>query len=115
MSNTLNIGSKISNLRKDKNWSQGDLAQRIEASREIIGKYERNENLPSIEMVVKMARAFGVTADFLIGEGESASYDKQTVGRIQDIQKMDAETQHVLFNVIDTYIQNFKTKQAFAK
>jgi transcriptional regulator with XRE-family HTH domain len=111
----LNIGSKISNLRKDKNWSQGDLAQRIEASREIIGKYERNENLPSIEMVVKMARAFGVTADFLIGEGESASYDKQTVGRIQDIQKMDAETQHVLFNVIDTYIQNFKTKQAFAK
>ena len=42
MGNTLNIGSKISNLRKDKNWSQGDLAQRIEASREIIGKYERN-------------------------------------------------------------------------
>ena len=38
-------------------WSQGDLAQRIAASREIIGKYERNENLPSIEMVAKMARA----------------------------------------------------------
>jgi hypothetical protein len=51
----------------------------------------------------------------LFASGESASYDKQTVGRIQDIQKMDAETQHVLFNVIDTYIQNFKTKQAFAK
>lgn len=55
MSNTLNIGSKISTLRKEKNWSQGDLAQKIDASREIIGKYERNENLPSIEMVAKMA------------------------------------------------------------
>ena len=115
MSNTLNIGSKISTLRKDKNWSQGDLAQKIEASREIIGKYERNENLPSIEMVAKMAQAFGVTVDFLIGSSENASYDKETVERINDIQKMDADTKNVLFNVIDTYIQNFKTKKAFAK
>lgn len=72
-----------------------------------------NENLPSIEMVTKMVRAFGVTVDFLIGEEENASYDKETVERINDIQKMDADTKSVLFNVIDTYIQNFKTKQAF--
>jgi transcriptional regulator with XRE-family HTH domain len=85
------------------------------ASREIIGKYERNENLPSIEMVAKMAKAFEVTVDFLIGAGENASYEKETVERINDIQKMDADTQSVLFNVIDTYIQNFKTKKAFAK
>ena len=115
MSNVLNIGSKISSLRKEKNWSQADLAEKIDASREIIGKYERNENLPSIEMVTKMSKAFGVTVDFLIGEGENASYDKETVERINDIQKMDANTKGVLFNVIDTYIQNFKTKQAFAK
>ena len=115
MSNTLNIGSKISALRKEKGWSQNDLAQKIEASREIIGKYERNENLPSIEMVAKIAKVFDVTVDFLIGEGENASYDKETVDRINDIQKMDNSTKSVLFNVIDTYIQNFKTKKAFAK
>jgi transcriptional regulator with XRE-family HTH domain len=115
MSNTLNIGSKISVLRKEKGWSQSDLAEKIEASREIIGKYERNENLPSIEMVTKMAKAFQVTVDFLIGVGENASYDKETVNRINDIQKMDTETKNILFNVIDTYIQNFKTKKAFAK
>lgn len=113
MGNTLNIGSKISTLRKQKNWSQGDLAQKIDASREIIGKYERNENLPSIEMVAKMAKAFEVTVDFLIGEGENATFDKETVERINDIQKMDPDTRSILFNVIDTYIQNFKTKQAF--
>ena len=77
MSNTLNIGSKISALRKEKGWSQGDLAGRIEASREMIGKYERNENLPSIEMALKMAKAFGVTVDYLLGEGEYAAYDNQ--------------------------------------
>lgn len=73
------------------------------------------KNLPSIEMVAKMAKAFGVTEDYLIGEGENASFDKETVERLNDIQKMDEGTKSVLFNVIDTYIQNFKTKKAFAK
>jgi len=110
----LNIGSKITLLRKEKGWSQGDLAEQIVASREIIGKYERNENSPSLEMALKMAKAFDVTVDFLLGEGEYSSYDKDTVERLKDIQKMDSNTKSVLFNVIDTYIQNFKTKQAFA-
>jgi hypothetical protein len=30
------------------------------------------------------------------------------------LEKMDTSTKLVLFNVIDTYFQNFKTKQAFA-
>ena len=45
--------------------------------------------------------------------GENASYDKETVEPINNIQKMDADNKSVLFNVIDAYIQNFKTKQAF--
>lgn len=65
-------------------------------------------------MTLKMAKAFGVTVDYLLGEGEYSSYDKDTVDRLKSIQKMDANTKGVLFNVIDTYIQNFKTKQAFA-
>ena len=65
-------------------------------------------------MTLKMAKAFGVTVDYLLGEGEYSSYDKDTVDRLKSIQKMDANTKGVLFNVIDTYIQNFKTKQVFA-
>lgn len=57
-------------------------------------------------MVAKTAKAFGVTVDYLIGEDENASFDKETVERLNDIQKI---------NVIDTYFQNFKTKKAFAK
>ncbi len=111
----LNISDKISTLRKERKWSQTELAKQIDASREIIGKYERGENLPSIEMALKMAKAFGVTVDFLLGEGEYGSFDKDTVDRITNIQNLDQSTRSILFNLIDTYIQNFKTKQAFAK
>ena len=109
------IGDKITQLRKQKNWSQTELAKQISASREAIGKYERNEALPSVETAKKIANAFGVTLDFLVDDATTPSLDKETVKRINDIQKMDVNTKNILFNVIDTYIQHFKTKQAFAK
>ena len=115
MSNELSIGNRIAILRKQKNWSQIELAKQINASREIISRYERNESQPSVEMILKMVNVFGVTVDFLLGQSENASFDKDTMERINDIQKLDNNTKNILFNVIDTYIQNFKTKQAFAK
>ncbi len=114
MSNELGIGSRITLLRKEKKWSQLELAKNINASREIISRYERNESLPSIDMIIKIADIFGVTVDYMIGHNENSSFDKQTVDRIKNIQKMDVETKNILFNVIDTYIQNFKTKKAFS-
>ncbi len=47
-------------------------------------------------------------------QGEYSSYDKDTADRLKDIQKIDNNTKSVLFNVNDTYIQNFQTKQTFA-
>ena len=114
MSNKLGIGSRITLLRKEKKWSQVELAKNINASREIISRYERNESVPSIDMIIKIADAFGVTVDYMIGQSENSSFDKDTVDRIKNIQKMDNDTKSVLFNVIDTYIQNFKTKKAFS-
>jgi DNA-binding XRE family transcriptional regulator len=64
----LYIGSKITELRKQKAWSQSDLTKAIEASRDIIGKYEREENTPSLDMAQKNADVFDVTVDFLLGK-----------------------------------------------
>jgi transcriptional regulator with XRE-family HTH domain len=111
----LSIGDTISQLRKQHNLSQSELADKINVSRTIIGNYERNTNTPSIDVIIKLARTFGVTVDFLIGESDNSSFDMDIVERINDIQKMDKQTKEVLFNVIDTYIQNFKTKKAFSK
>jgi len=45
---------------------------------------------------------FGVTVDFLLGQNESASFNKDTVERINDIQKLDNDTKNILFDEIDT-------------
>ena len=110
----LNIGSKIIELRKAKSWSQEDLSKEVGSSRVMIGKYERNDNTPSIEVLLKMAKAFDVTVDYIIGEGQLSNYDKDVLKRIEDIEELDSETRSKLFFLIDNVIQNFKTKKAFS-
>lgn len=104
----------IADLRKDRNWSQSDLANKTGISQVMVGKYERGDAIPSIEVAKKIADSFEVSLDYLVGEGQNVSFDKKTIARIQEIQNLDAETQRILFNLIDTYIQNFKAKQAFS-
>ncbi len=77
--NSLNIGDRITALRKQKRWSQSDLAKAIEASRDMIGKYERNDNLPSAEVAFKLADIFDISVDYLLGKGQHASYDEDTI------------------------------------
>lgn len=110
----LNIGDRIAALRKQKNWSQTDLAKALEASRDIIGKYERGENSPSIEMALKIAKVFDVPVDYLLGEGKHAHYDNDTIKRIEEIQVLDSGAKSVLFNLIDTYIRDAKARKAYA-
>src|ERR1700677_5139472 len=110
----LDIGTKIAELRKRKNWAQADLAKEIGASREIIGKYERNENSPTVEMALKIAHAFDVPVDYLLGEGKHAAYDKETVKRLEDIETLDTNTKSVLFNIIDAFLRDAKARKAYA-
>ena len=83
-------------------------------ARGIIGKYERNENSPSIEMALKIAKVFDVPVDYLLGEGKHATYDNDTIKRIEEIHTLDGNTKSVLFNLIDTYIRDAKARKAYA-
>ncbi|WP_109852622.1 helix-turn-helix domain-containing protein [Aquimarina sp. AU58] len=110
----MDTGKIIEELRKKHNLSQTDLANKTNVSRVMIGKYERNEAIPSIEAAKSIADAFGVSLDYLVGEGVNASFDKKTVQRLQDIQNLDEETQNMLFRLIDTIIRDTKAKKAYS-
>lgn len=81
----MNIGDKIIQLRKKRNWSQNDLAGKVGISRVIIGRYEKNDTLPSIEIAKKIADCFEISLDYLVGEGQNAKFDKKTIQRLNDI------------------------------
>lgn len=109
----ITIGERITQLRKAKNWSQEELAGTIEASRIMVGKYERGDNSPSIEVLVKLARAFDVSVDYLLGEGQNASYDKETLRRLDELQKLPTDEQQKVFEYMDLIIRDYNAKKAY--
>ena len=62
----------------------------------------------------KIADAFEVSMDYLVGEGVNVSFDKKNLKRLQDIEKLDNDTKDKLYFVIDNIVQNFKAKKAYA-
>jgi transcriptional regulator with XRE-family HTH domain len=110
----LDISSRILTLRKQQKLSQSALAKAIGASRDIIGKYERGEHSPSIEMAVKLADALGVSVDYLLGKERFASYDKETVKRLQDLHELDPDTRTTLFSIIDTFVRDARARTNYA-
>ncbi len=95
-------------LRKQKSWSQTDLAKHIEASREAIGKYERNEALPSVDTAKKIADAFNVTLDYLVDESATPTFDKITVKRLKDIQLLSEEDRQHVYALLDAFLTRSK-------
>lgn len=108
------IGDRIAHLRKIKSISQTELANLINASREAIGKYERNEAMPSVEIAKKIAQVFEVTLDYLVDETATAAFDKITVSRINSIQQLKEEDKKHLFALMDAFLRDAKAKQAYS-
>ena len=110
----MNTSKIIADLREERGWSQTDLANNSEVSRVMIGKYERGEASPSIEAAKKIADAFGVSLDYLVGEGQNAFFDKKTLQRLEELQQLGEDRKKTLFDLIDTYIRDSKTRQTYS-
>jgi len=113
--NMATINERIIQLRKARNWSQDELAKAIGSSRIMIGKYERGENTPSLEVIMKLAKAFEVTTDYLLGETMQVAYDREIVRRLEDMATLPDEDKQRIFYFIDLIIRDFKTKNVWSK
>ena len=110
----MNTGKIIADLREQKGWSQTDLADNSNVSRVMIGKYERGDAVPSIEAAKKIADALEVSLDYLVGEGINSRFDKRTLKRLQDLEMLEEDKKNTLFDLIDTYIRDSKTREAYS-
>ena len=63
----MNVGDRISELRKSEGITQQQLANRIDVSKSAVGGYEQNRKKPSISVLNRISEYFGVTTDYLLG------------------------------------------------
>lgn len=67
----MTLGESITRLRTQKGWSQGDLADALDVSRQSISKWETDTSVPELEKLIRLSELFGVTLDALV-RGEQA-------------------------------------------
>jgi transcriptional regulator with XRE-family HTH domain len=108
------LGDNMMLLRKKKGLSQAELGKMIGTSGDVVGRYERGDISPSIEVVSKIADALEVSVDYLIGKTRM-ELDKDTMRRIEDISALPQENKNFVLNLIDMALRDFKTKKAYAK
>lgn len=109
----MSFGSRMMDSRKEKKLSREELGKMVGTSSAIIGRYERDDMKPSIEISTKIAQALDVSLDFLVGNASLIVKDKGLLDRIEDIVKMPAHKKKELLNVIDAYLRDYKTQKAY--
>lgn len=107
----MSLGSRIIDLRKQKKWSRDELGKIIGTSGAMIGKYERNEMTPSVEIAKKIAEALEVSLDYLVGSTSFVVKDKQMLKRLQDINNLPDKERDCLITTIDHFIKASKINQ----
>ena len=106
--------NKIKLLRKEKSWSQTELAQKIDSDARQISQYEHGKITPSIETIIKIAKVFNVSTDYLLIENTPKNPvivdDEELTKYIEYIQKLETEDKKCLYHMIDSFMTKNKIK-----
>lgn len=107
---SVKFGDKMMQARKVKELSREELGEKIGTSGPIIGRYERGDMMPSVEIATKISDALDVSLDFLVGKSSLLVKDKKTLKRLEDIEKLPDNDKQNIFYTLDNLIKAAKLK-----
>jgi transcriptional regulator with XRE-family HTH domain len=111
----MDLGNTIVKLRKEKNLSREDLGNEVGTSGAIIGRYERNEITPSVEVALNIANALEVSLDYLVGSTSATVKDKKMVYRLELLEKISKEDKETILKVVDSLLKDAQTEHTKKK
>lgn len=106
------FGERLLNTRKKKKISQDELAKKLGVHAPIIGRYERNEVKPSIEMATKIAEVLQVSLDYLTGLSD-LELEQNVVEIITDLQKLNEQDKQHIITTVNALVRDAKTRLAY--
>lgn len=109
----MKLREKLVYLRKQKNWSQHELSDQVGVQVTHISRLENGKSQPSVELLRKIAQAFGVTMDYLVDdEADEATpvsiKNKSLAKRLELLEQLEQEDQRTIINVIDSMLTKKK-------
>ena len=75
----MTFGEKLKAIRKEKGYSQEEMAGLLDVSRQAVSKWESDRGIPEIDKLLQISNMFGVTLDYLL-KSESPDENNQSGG-----------------------------------
>ena len=69
---SMGLANKIVKLRKQLGWSQEQLAEKMDVSRQSVSKWESASSVPDLNRLIMLATIFGVSTDFLLKDEQES-------------------------------------------
>ena len=87
----MTLAEKITLLRRQRGWSQEDLAERMGVSRQSVSKWESAQTVPDLEKILTLGNLFGVTTDYLLkDEMESEEFSGTEIPAVRRLTLAEA-------------------------
>lgn len=111
----ISFGKKIRECREAKELSQSELARQLGTNHSIIGKYERDEVKPTVDVVKKIASILDTTVGYLLGESDDLNLfkDPTMLKRLNDINHLSEKDKDNILYTLDGLLRDAKARQAY--
>jgi transcriptional regulator with XRE-family HTH domain len=100
------FGYRLKVVREEKGLKREDIGKKIGTSAAIIGRYERNERTPSIDIARNIAEALEVSLDYLVGDTTVLLKDKKMLYRIELLQKINPDYKDRILYMLDVMLKD---------
>ena len=110
----MTFNEKITLARKNKNWKQNQLADLVGVSRDLIGRYERGDTNPPLEVATRIAEVLDCSLDYLVGlTAENSEKPQDSIpGRLKPVltkfEQLSPADRTLIVTVMDALIMKAK-------
>ena len=111
----MDLADKIQKLRKEKEMTQAELAEKLLVSRQAISKWENGIVVPDIENIIAISELFSVSVDYLVTNNDSKEKSKSLDVELKTINRTKKEMKNkkvimaiivgIVFEIICTYMK----------
>lgn len=103
------IAERIKRLRQEHGWTQAELGDKINVHQKQVSSYERGVNVPSTDILIKLAEIFNVTLDYLAfdSQGQPSKLniqDRELLRRFEAVDGLPEQYRGLAREMLDLLI-----------
>ena len=100
------IGNRLKDVRKNKGFTQEQLAEKADISVTFLGEIERNKKLPGLDTFARLIIALDTSADYVMRDTLPSGQNYVNDETIKRLNKLSPKHRKIINDMIDAYLKN---------